>query len=137
MGPSMQLTFFGTLPQICASTQSCLRALGTIPSTLWLGFCSDMHCQMWDLILTGVYLSKSCPIYHRWTPIKLKKQLKDDQWINRMHLSSISSLIAKGLNTYVNKDFFNIHLRTFLKTCLWGIACRLLSIFKIHFVIRL
>ena len=37
-------------PQICASTQSCLEALQTIPSTSWLGFFSDMHCQMWDLI---------------------------------------------------------------------------------------
>jgi hypothetical protein len=30
--------------------------------------------QMWDLILTGVCLSKSCPINwnnHKWTPIKL------------------------------------------------------------------
>ena len=26
---------------------------------------------------------------------------------NRMHLSSISSLIAKGLNTYVHKEFQN------------------------------
>ena len=33
-------TFFGTLPQICALTQSCLGALRTIPLTLWLGFCS-------------------------------------------------------------------------------------------------
>jgi hypothetical protein len=39
---------------------------------------------------------------------------------NRMHLSSISSLIAKGLNTYVNKVFlfFIINtLQTFLRTC--------------------
>ena len=28
---------FGTLPQICASTQSCLGALQTIPLTSWLG----------------------------------------------------------------------------------------------------
>jgi hypothetical protein len=34
----------------CASTQSCLGALRTIPSTSWLGLCSDMHCQLWDLI---------------------------------------------------------------------------------------
>jgi hypothetical protein len=33
----------------CASTQSCLRALRTIPSNSWFGFCSDMHCQPWDL----------------------------------------------------------------------------------------
>jgi hypothetical protein len=49
-GPSILQTFLGTLPQICASTQSCLRALQTIPSTSWLGYCSDMHCQLWDLI---------------------------------------------------------------------------------------
>ena len=54
--------FVSTFPQICASTQSCLRALQTISSTSWLGFCSDMHCQLWDLILTGVCLSKSCSI---------------------------------------------------------------------------
>ena len=39
-----------SFPQICASTQSCLGALQTILSTSWLGFCSDMHCQLWDLI---------------------------------------------------------------------------------------
>ena len=33
-----------------ASPQSCLGALRTIPSTSWFGFCSDMHCQLWDLI---------------------------------------------------------------------------------------
>ena len=32
-GPSMLQTFFGTLPHICALTQSCLEALRTIPST--------------------------------------------------------------------------------------------------------
>jgi hypothetical protein len=37
-GLSMQQKCFGTLPQICASTQSYLRALRTIPSTSWLGF---------------------------------------------------------------------------------------------------
>ena len=35
---------------------------------------------------------------------------------NRMHLSSISSLIAKGLNS-VNKVFIWINFQTFLKTC--------------------
>ena len=62
LGPSMLQTCFGTLPQICASTQSCLGALCKIPSTSWLGFCSDMHCQLWNHILTGVCLSKACPI---------------------------------------------------------------------------
>jgi hypothetical protein len=53
---------------------SCLKALRTIPSTSWLGFCSDIHCQLWDSIQTGLCLYKSCPInliYHRWTPIKV------------------------------------------------------------------
>ena len=39
---------------------------------------------LWDrCVETGVYLSKSCPInwiYHRWTPMKLLKHLKDNQW---------------------------------------------------------
>ena len=50
LGPFNAADIFGTLPQICASTQSCLGALRTIPLTSWLGFCSDMHCQLWDLI---------------------------------------------------------------------------------------
>jgi hypothetical protein len=49
-GPSVLQTFFDILPQICASTQSCRGALPAIPSTPWLGCCSDMHCQLWDLI---------------------------------------------------------------------------------------
>jgi hypothetical protein len=35
------------------------------------GFCSNMHCQLWDLYIDR---SKWCPIswlYHRWTPIKV------------------------------------------------------------------
>ena len=47
-GSSMLQKSFDTLPQICASTQACLGALRTIPSTSWLGFCSDIHCQLWD-----------------------------------------------------------------------------------------
>ena len=41
---------FCSLPQICASTQSCLWALQAVPSTSRLGFCSDVHRQLWDLI---------------------------------------------------------------------------------------
>ena len=50
LGTFNAANIFGTLPQICASTQSCLWALRTIPLTSWLGFCSDMHCQLRDLI---------------------------------------------------------------------------------------
>ena len=35
-------------PQICALTQSCLGTLRTIPSTSWIGFCSDIRCQLWE-----------------------------------------------------------------------------------------
>ena len=38
----MLKTFFGTLPQICASTQSCHGALWTISSTSLLGVCSPL-----------------------------------------------------------------------------------------------
>ena len=41
--------FLVPFPKICALTQSCLGDLRTIPSTSWLGFCSDMHCQLWEL----------------------------------------------------------------------------------------
>uniref|UniRef100_A0A8K9XLA8 Uncharacterized protein n=1 Tax=Oncorhynchus mykiss TaxID=8022 RepID=A0A8K9XLA8_ONCMY len=27
-----------------------VHSLRTIPSTSWLGFCSDIYCQLWDLI---------------------------------------------------------------------------------------
>ena len=56
LGPSMLQTFFGTLPQICVSTQSCLGALRTIPSTSCLGFCSDMH-----LSTVGPYIDRCVP----------------------------------------------------------------------------
>ena len=62
---------FGTLPQICASKESCLGALWTISSTSLLDFCSDMHCQLCDLIQIDWWVPpKSCPvnrIYRRWT----------------------------------------------------------------------
>uniref|UniRef100_A0A8K9XFN0 ubiquitinyl hydrolase 1 n=1 Tax=Oncorhynchus mykiss TaxID=8022 RepID=A0A8K9XFN0_ONCMY len=39
----MLQTFFGTLLQICASTQSCFGGLQTIPSASWLVFFSDIR----------------------------------------------------------------------------------------------
>jgi hypothetical protein len=39
---------------------------------------------------------------------------------NKMHLSSILSLVAKGLNTYVNKVFFVTILVFF---CNYGVLC--------------
>ena len=51
----MLQTFFGILPQICVSTQSSLGTLRTIPSTSWLGFCSDMHSTV------GPYIDRCVP----------------------------------------------------------------------------
>jgi hypothetical protein len=55
----------------------------------------------------------------------------------RMHLSSISCLIVKGLNTYVNKVFlFFYFFNTFAKK--WGIVSKLrILIYLINFRIRL
>lgn len=41
-----------------------------VPLTSWIGFCCDVHCQLRDLIQTGVCRSRSCPInciYYKWT----------------------------------------------------------------------
>ena len=94
-----------SLPQICASRQSCLGTLWTIPSTSWLGFC---------IVNCGTLYRKACPINltsHRCRNIS--RMING----NRMYLSSISSLKAKSLNTYVNKVFqfyIFMHLLTFL-----------------------
>ena len=105
--------FWYLFPDLCLDTILVRSSTGN--SSSCLGFCSDMHCQLWDLIWTGVCLSKSCPInwiYHRWTPING----------NRMYPSSISSLIAKGLNTYVNKVFLQKCLNLF-SLCHYGVLC--------------
>ena len=97
-GPSMLQKCFGILPQICALTQSCLGTLRTIPSTSWLGFCSDMNCQLWDLILTGVCLSKIMSNQLNLPQVDSNQVVETSQgWSmeNRKHLS---------LNTYVNKE---------------------------------
>ena len=36
-------------PDLCLDT-ILSQSSWTIPSTSWLGFCIDMHCQLWDLI---------------------------------------------------------------------------------------
>jgi hypothetical protein len=41
--------FLVPFPRSVPQLQSYLRDLQTIPSTSWLGICSDMHCQLWDL----------------------------------------------------------------------------------------
>ena len=89
--------FWYPSPDLCLDT-ILSRALRTIPSISWLGFCSDMHCQLRDLIQTGVCLSKSCPISAGGLQLSCRNISRIINR-NRMHLSLISSLIAKGLNT--------------------------------------
>jgi hypothetical protein len=95
---------------------SCLRAVRTIPLTSLLGFCSDMHCQLWDL----KYCRQVCAFPNHVQSIEFTTGGPQSSCTNRMHLSSISSLIAKGLTTYVNKVFlfrFFLHLQKYLKAC--------------------
>jgi hypothetical protein len=81
--PSMLQTFFCIFPQICASTQSCLGALRTIPSTSWLGFCSDMHC-----LNCGNIYRQVCAFPNHVQSIEFTtgglisscRNIKDDQW---------------------------------------------------------
>jgi hypothetical protein len=50
--------FWNPSPDLCLDT----NLSRTIHLTSWIGFCSGMHCQLWDLIYTGVCLFKSCSI---------------------------------------------------------------------------
>ena len=61
---------------------------------------------------------------------------------NRMHQSSISSIIANGLSTYVNKVFLFFNLKENLKTSLYfvimGYCVTIEEMFYlIHFRVRL
>ncbi len=50
LGTFSAAEIFCSLSQICASIQSCIWALQAVPLTSWLGFRSDMHCQLWGLL---------------------------------------------------------------------------------------
>uniref|UniRef100_A0AAZ3PYP5 Translocon-associated protein subunit delta n=1 Tax=Oncorhynchus tshawytscha TaxID=74940 RepID=A0AAZ3PYP5_ONCTS len=87
---------YSSLRKICALTQSCIGALWTIPSTSWLGFCFDMHCQLWDPI------DRCVPFQIMSNQLNLS-QVDSNPGVermingNRLHLSSISSqFLAKG-----------------------------------------
>jgi hypothetical protein len=121
---------FVTLPQICTLTQCCLGALRTIPSPSWLGFCSDMPCQLCDL-----YIDRCVPFQitsnqlnlPQVDSIKLEKHLKDDQWkqaapeLNFEYHSKGSEYLCTVNHIYFYKPVFTLSL--------WGIVCRLLRIF--------
>ncbi len=52
--PSMQHIFFWTLLQMCGLMQSCLWAIQAVILTSGLVFCSDMHYQLFNLLLRRV-----------------------------------------------------------------------------------
>jgi hypothetical protein len=116
--PALGRVLVVTLLQICASSQSWLRALLTIPLTSWLGFCSDMRC---GTLYRRVCLSKSCPI----------------NWVYQSGTWAQFQVLAKALNAYVNKVFLfficnkfaNISKNLFFALSLWGIVCRLRKMF--------
>jgi len=56
--PSMQHIFFWTLLQMCGLTQTCFWAVQAVILTSGLGFCSDMHCQLLDLLSRCACLSR-------------------------------------------------------------------------------
>ena len=79
LGTFNDADIFGTLPQICASTQSSRNS--TDNSFDLMAFA--LTCTVNFGTLYSLLCAFPCPlncIYHRWTPIKLQKHLKDDQW---------------------------------------------------------
>jgi hypothetical protein len=94
----------GFLVTTKTKAQSCLRALRTIPSISWIGFCS-VNCEtlyrqvcafpnhVQSIEFTTCGRQSSCR--------NITRMING----NRMPFCSILSLIAKGLNTYVNKVF--------------------------------
>ena len=109
---------FVTLPQICSSVLS--PSLWTIHSSSWLVF------FLWHALSTVRCYTQVCAFLNHVQSIEfttggvqsssrnISRMINE----NRMHLSSILSLITKGLNTYVNKVFlsgFFVNLLRFLK----------------------
>jgi hypothetical protein len=129
---------FGTLPQICASTQSCLGCSTDNSFDLMAWF------LLWHkLSAVGPYIDGCVPFQIMSNHLNLP-QVDSNQVVermingNRMQLRSISCLIAKGLNTHVNKVFlffictkcgtFIKHLANFVFAfSLWGVVSKLLS----------
>ena len=83
----------------------------------------------------GPYIDRSVPFQIMSNQLNLP-QVYSNQVVetlrmingNRMHLSSITSLIAKGLNTYVNKLFLFFHKfakisKHLFSLCHYGVLC--------------
>ena len=59
-----------------------------------LGFCPDVHCQVWDLIWTGVCLSISCPV--NWIKVLKHPRAKTKPWGWRIRLQSSETGLRRG-----------------------------------------
>ena len=126
----LQTFFWYPSPDMCLS-QSSLRAPRTIPSTSLLGFCSDMHA--------GTLYRQMCAFPNHvqsfeFTTSGLQSSCRNISRMingNRMHLSSILSLIAKSEYLCRQKNSFQVFIM--------GIVLRLMrkNMYLIHFRIRL
>ena len=85
----------------------------------------------------GPYIGRCAPLQIMSNQLNLP-QMDSNQVVetsrkingNQMHLSLISSLIAKGLNTYLDKVFqFYKFAKMSKNLSLWGTASRLMRIF--------
>ena len=101
---------FGTLPQICASTQSCLYRQFLRPLGLVFALTCTVNCG--TLYIPNHVQSNS-------NQVETSRMSNG----NRMHLSSISSLIAKGLNTCVKTFYFAKKSKNLFSLCLYGVWC--------------
>ena len=104
---------------LCLDTVLSLTSMGQFIPPHGLIFFSDMLCQLWNLSYRQVCAFPNHDQSIECTTGGLQSSYRNISRMingNRMHLSSISSLIAKGLNTYVKKTslFFS---QTILENC--------------------
>ena len=84
----LQIFFFGTLPQICALTQSCYGALQTNPSTSCVPF--QIMSNQFNLPQTDT------------------NQVEDDQWKQEANISKPVWVIVR---IFVVVDLINFRIR--------------------------
>jgi hypothetical protein len=139
---SMLQKYLGTLPQIC--THDAILSRSTTDNSFdlmaWFLLCHALST-------VGPYIDKCVSFLILSNQFNLP-QMDSNQVVEipqrlsmetRMHLSSISSLISKGLNTYVNKGIsVVIHLPKCLKNFFsFVIMGYFVYFYLIHFRIRL
>ena len=109
--------YFGTLPEICTLTQSYLETLWTISLISWLGYALTFTVNCGTLYGQVCAFPNDVQSFEFTTGGLQSSGRNISRMINgnKMHLSSTSSLIAKGLTTCV------------FALSLWCIVCRLMS----------